>query len=354
MFNKPRGTYGIGPVRRKMLPLVRQLNRLLVELEFRSRRTRLIGRPYHLFVDPVNSCNLRCPLCPTGLNLKGREKGKMSPQVFDRVLRELGPYAFQILLYNWGEPLLHENIFDYVKSADNLGIETWLSSNLNILSDEAARAVVSSGLRHLILSLDGTNPESYAEYRIGGDFHRVVENAKRLHRVKQKMESPLPHVTLQFLVFQHNAGDVPRVRALASEIGADDVSIQSGYLGGKGQTPFIGSSDTRALIEKWLVKDPAFQGDFDYFRSDGVLNPNPCHFLWRTATINWDGSLSPCCCVYETSTDFGNIMEEPFATLWNNKLFRSARAHFRSGQDVEAPKNICHKCRVFAAPLRSK
>lgn len=341
------------PVPRKFLPYVRAGNRLLVEAEFRARRTRLLGRPYRLFVDPINICNLHCPLCPTGQNLKGRKKGKMPPEVFHKVLRELGVYAKQMLLYNWGEPLLHEQIFHYVRAAQDLDIETCLSTNLNIFSEETAREMIASGLRHLILSLDGTTPETYAQYRIGGDFHRVVENARILHRMKQKLNAPFPRVTLQFLVFKHNLADVPRVHDLGAEIGADEVTISGGYLGGKGQTPFIGSADTQELLDRWLVDDPAYRGEFDYFRPDGILTPDPCFFLWRTATVNWDGSVSPCCCVYEEETDFGNIMEQPFARIWNNEKFRSARACFGSGGKTAGPRNICHACRVFrAAPRR--
>ena len=50
----------------------RLLNLLLVELEYRLRRTRLFGHPYVLVADPTNVCNLRCPLCPTGLGTLGR------------------------------------------------------------------------------------------------------------------------------------------------------------------------------------------------------------------------------------------------------------------------------------------
>jgi len=317
-------------------------------MEFRAGRTRLLGRPYHLFVDPINICNLHCPLCPTGAGLQGRKKGKMPPALFDTVLRELGTFARQMLLYNWGEPLLHEHIHDYVRAAGERRIETWLSTNLSVnLPEEAAAEMVASGLARLILSLDGTTQESYRTYRVGGDFHRVVSNAKLLHRTKQRMNSPLPRVTLQFLVFRHNVQEVPRVKALASEIGADEVSILGGYLGGKEQTPFTGSANTASLRDTWLVNDPAWKGEFDYFRPDGYLSPHPCYFLWKTATVNWDGSVSPCCCVYDESTDFGNLLEQPFGAIWNSARYRSARARFARGRHAGGPQNICHACRVF-------
>ena len=42
------------------------LNLAIVEMEYRLRRTEVRGHPYIIIVDPLNVCNLRCPLCPTG------------------------------------------------------------------------------------------------------------------------------------------------------------------------------------------------------------------------------------------------------------------------------------------------
>ena len=39
-------------------------NLALIETERRLRRIDVKGRPYILFLDPCNYCNLRCPLSP--------------------------------------------------------------------------------------------------------------------------------------------------------------------------------------------------------------------------------------------------------------------------------------------------
>lgn len=353
MIPEIRWTWNPSPLARRVSALRRRANRYLVELEFRARRTRVRGRPYVLFVDPVNQCNLRCPLCPTGLRMKGRPKGRMSREVYDRVLTELAPHAIQILLYNWGEPLLHPDIFAFVRAAHERGLRTMLSSNLNLLEEEQARDMVRSGLDNLILSLDGTRPETYAFYRVGGDFEKVKENARLLARVKREMGSPRPHVTLQFLVFRHNYGDIPGIEALAREIGVDDVSVMNGYLGGEGQTPYVGRSDSRALAEKWLVRDSGYAAEFDYFADSEYLSPKRCYFPWKTVTINWDGAVSPCCCVFDASTDFGTIMDQPFLRTWNNEKYRAARALFGRQRPSGGAPTICHACKLFQqAPPR--
>ncbi|HNT36320.1 MAG TPA: SPASM domain-containing protein, partial [bacterium] len=87
---------------------------------------------------------------------------------------------------------------------------------------------------------------------------------------------------------------------------------------------------------------------FNYFSDSGYLNRSRCYFLWKSASFNWDGSVSPCCCVYDPSTDFGSICEEDFATIWNNDLFQSARAACTGRlAPKKAIRTVCSQCRVF-------
>ena len=67
-------------------------NLALVETERRLRRIEVKGRPYILFLDPCNYCNLRCPLCPTGANELGRRQQLMSFECFKRYLDPHLPY----------------------------------------------------------------------------------------------------------------------------------------------------------------------------------------------------------------------------------------------------------------------
>ncbi len=333
--------------------LFNNLNRALVGLEYHLRRIRVFGRPYILFVDTMNVCNLRCPLCPTGTGMKGRRKGRMEPRVFERVLQELGPYARQLWLYNWGEPLLNPDIFDFVHRAARRGIRTKLSSNMNLFNKEMAEQMVRSGLGDLIISLDGVHPQTYETYRVGGDFEQVKANVRLLSETKEALRSDRPRTILQFIVFKHNEHEVPAIKELATELGVDDVEVFGGDIGGEGHTPYTGRAETREMAEKWLSRNPEHRGYWDYFSEDGYLNPSHCWFLWRAAIVNWDGSVSPCCNVYRESDDFGNIMEQPFRQIWNNTQFRSARALFASGNGAQGTRTVCSTCKYFRSPSRS-
>ncbi len=335
-------------IRYALLRTKRLLNFAAVQLQFRLAKKVVWGHPYVMIVDTINSCNLKCPLCPTGLNMPGRPKGRMKLDAFKRITDELGDYALALVLYNWGEPLLNKDIFAMIEYATERHIKTILSSNLNLLDEEMARRMVGSGLDKIIVSLDGASDETYRQYRIGGDFDAVIKNLKLLLKTRDEMESATPKVVWQFLVFKHNEKEVDDARKMAEQIGVDETDVFTGYLGGPGQTPYVGDKNTPELLDKWLCSDSKFSGQFDYFANPDYLSNRKCYFLWQTITINWDGSVAPCCCVFDQSTDFGNITQQSFKEIWNNEKFRSARNLFgRNANGQNVPNTICRTCKVF-------
>lgn len=334
----------------KKLRLKKLFNRALVEIEYRLGSVSVSGYPWLIFVDTIDSCNLHCPLCPTGTKMKGREKGSMSKEVFDRVLSELGEYAQIMCLYNWGEPLLHREIFNFIKCTERFGIKCQFSSNLNIFNEKMAEEMIQSGLKELTISMDGMTAETYLKYRVGGDFEMLKKNVKLLEKTKQRLGSMLPKTILQFIVFKFNEHEVPKVKKMADELQVDAIDIIAGTIGGKHHTPYTGHSETRKLTEKWLTQKKGYKGAWNYFRKDDFLSPKRCWFLWKSVVINPDGGVAPCCNVYRKAHEFGNIMEEPFADIWNNTKYHSARSKFSMFTAQSTNQTACSSCRYFRPP----
>ncbi|MGD8398005.1 MAG: radical SAM protein, partial [Anaerolineae bacterium] len=192
------------------------------------RRERVAGLPYHYFIDPINVCNLRCPLCPTGRGVLARPRGRMDLEDLKRIVDEIAPYAYRIELYNWGEPLLHPDILEMIRYARGKRIMVGLSSNLNRLDRETAQQLVTSGLSQLVVSIDGADQETYAAYRRRGQLDRVLENLGLLVEARQALGSRTPFLIWRMLVGRHNETQVEDVARLAHEMGVD--SFTTGLL----------------------------------------------------------------------------------------------------------------------------
>ena len=335
----------------------RVLNLARTELQYRAGSVRVTGVPPAIFVDPACLCNLRCPLCFIGRKLPGRKRGLMTMETFRSIVDQVARDALVIHLYIRGEPLLNPQVFEMIAYAKAAGLKTAMSTHFSVFQEDLADNLIDSGLDGLTLSIDGATPETYSHYRIGGDFERVMTNLGTLIARKRARKASNPEIEWQYLAFRHNIHEIAAARSRAHAMGVRFTVLQ-GLLGGPGYEPFTGEHDP-ALVDKWIAPpealrhhlDPQLLGGplfFDY-QDEHYLNSHRCIFLWKTAYFNWDGSLSPCCFVYDAAHDYGNVHEAPLPVLRNNEHFLAARSLFLPpGSSRRSwPETICFHCHMY-------
>jgi len=240
-------------------------------------------------------------------------------------------------LYNWGEPLLHKNIVEMIRLAAATGARTYLSTNLNPLKPGMAEPLVRSGLHLLNASIDGTTQESYAAYRRGGDLERVLSNLRELVAARSRAPEVRLRIRWQFVVNRQNEGEIDRARRMAADIGLE-FRVHRLHVG-------LDAYDEQTLAERtrrdaeWL---PADAGLSRY----GKGRPNAlCGHLWDRTIVNFNGSVSPCCQVFEPQHAFAERFEADFGRIWNGPAYAAARAFFASGHVTsETERLVCHRC----------
>ena len=296
-------------------------------------RERMTGMPAFYFIDPINICNLRCPLCPTGRGLLARPAGRMDLAMYQRVIDEIAPYAYRVELYNWGEPLLHPQIMQMIEYASRRRISVRLSSNMNHLDADMSRQLVTSGLSQLTVSIDGATQESYAAYRRQGQLSRVLQNLELLLETRRELGAQRPFILWRMLIGKHNEHEIEAVRQMAREMDVDGFATS---------VLFVDTHDPEQ-INLWLPTDPA-QSAYDY-RSEVLENAWSCHELWEGMVINWDGGVAPCCWLHDARYDFGNVSRQTVREIWNGPKYVSARRS-RAGRAIRAADTItiCHRC----------
>ncbi len=323
-------------VARKHHTLRRLLNRFLVQAEMKLGRERLWSYPYRLTIDVTNKCNLHCPHCPTGRGDQGgRGRGNVSYDLFKTILDELGPYAYELELFNWGEPFFNRELPQLIAYATDKKVRTVASTNLSFpMTEEYIRSVITAGLGSLTGAIDGVDQASYEHYRRGGDFDLAIGNLKTFVRLKRELGSDTPDICWQYLVFAHNEDHLERARQLAAEIGTDYFSA------------IAGTHD-----------DPAWSPKGNYNADYLALHPNRCTFLWEKAVFHWDGGFASCCMGFNKHDDFDTFAAGSFHRLWNNDKFIAARRIW-TDRDSPLPEGHfcvdCDKVRLYRGmPLRS-
>lgn len=297
------------------------------------------GLPFSVSIEPTTACNLRCPECPSGLRAFSRNTGNLKADFFRKIIEELGEQLFYLTFYFQGEPYINPAFLDMVKFAHERGIYTATSTNGHFLNDKNAQATIESGLDRLIISVDGTTQEVYEAYRKEGNLEQVLEGARRVVQWKKKLKSSTPHIIFQFLVVRPNEHQIEEVKALAKEIGVDEVKLKTAQVYDYEQgNPLI------PTIEKYARY--AQQIDGSYTIKNELLNH--CWKLWHSCVITWDGWVVPCCFDKDAQYRLGSLQHESFAAVWYNEAYQAFRAQLLQGRDqIDICTNCTEGCKVW-------
>jgi radical SAM protein with 4Fe4S-binding SPASM domain len=289
------------------------------------------GYPTTLSIEPTTSCNLRCPECPSGLRSFTRPTGMLDEALFRKVIAESGNYLTYLHLYFQGEPYLHPGFTDLIKTADNAGIFTSTSTNAHYLNKKNVDNTIDSGLKQLIVSMDGTTQDIYQDYRIGGKLSKVTAGLELLLKRREELKRKFPRIILQFLVTGKNEHQIPELKKWAKEVGVDELQLKSIQI-----YDFENGSELIPSELKYsrYIKDAS--GKWKLKRNI----ENKCWRMWQGAVITWDGRVVPCCFDKDGSHVMGNVAEKTLKNIWKEPKYQAFRKNLlEDRKQIEICKN---------------
>ena len=285
------------------------------------------GMPVSISTELTNNCNLSCPNCSTGSGLMQRERGYMDIVLFNKILNELGPYLYNINLYFQGEPMLHPLFYLFIGTSQVPN--TVVSTNGHYLSVENSEKIAVSGLKKLIISLDGIDQKTYSAYRVNGKVDTVIDGINNICQARKRHNSSLK-IEIQLLVNRVNEHQIPMIRQLTKNVNAS-LSLKSMQV--------IDDAQRRS----WMPLNERFRR---YKIQDGkyvIKNslPDRCARLWFNPVITWDGKVIPCC--FDKNADYvmGDINHDSFREIWNGPKYRIFRKRILSGRHMI---EMCRNC----------
>ena len=298
-----------------------------------QKRTILDSMPYILKIETTNICNLRCAYCYDDRRAPQpgeRPYGRMTFEQFRGLIDSCGEYLFKINMYGFGEPFLFPETLEMIRYAANKNIGVGVSSNLNHRDPDLPRRIVASGLEVLIFSCHGVSFETSGRFMRGGNADLAFENLRSLIAARQAAGSKTPFIDWQYCVTGFNEHEIETARQKAAELGVDQVRFIRPFFPETAPDEWFSTMFPRQLLTHEHEASPG------------------CSWLYRSAYINWDGGLIPCCRdPRDPSVDFGNVFEIPLPTLWNSAKYQAARALLAdpTRHDLRAGI-VCGRCPV--------
>ena len=148
-----------------------------------------LAAPLKVHVDPASGCNFKCFFCPQAdpdaLRQAGVEFRSMTLPLFRKLIDDLGAFpqrVDELVLGNYGEPLLNKNLPEMIRYAKASGHvrEVSVITNASLLDGERADLLAAAGPEKNRISIEALSDASYLETTgVPQRFTEIVENIKR-------------------------------------------------------------------------------------------------------------------------------------------------------------------------------
>ncbi|MGW8272841.1 MAG: radical SAM/SPASM domain-containing protein [Thermodesulfovibrionales bacterium] len=193
------------------------------------RAFKLLRRRYLLVKLDVNwCCNLKCISCyfSEKRNTSADTKA-MSPELFDKIARDIFPRTRVLYLGCGAEPLLSPHIKDYMNIAGRYRIPVVaLLTNGTLLREDIISSALSNRFNQVEISIDAAHKSTYESIRIGGRFERLLENLETLKRAREKNRSHPMDVRFNFTAMRRNISELGDLVDLAARYNVSSIRIR--------------------------------------------------------------------------------------------------------------------------------
>ena len=150
----------------RLRPKVLVLNRRIRQSQMIARALKSRRHPIEAQIIPIRRCNLSCTYCN---EFDSSSKPVPTPELIHRIdlLAALGTATITI---SGGEPLLHPELDEIIKSIRDHGMLAGLITNGYLLTSERIKRLNHAGLDHLQISIDNVIPDD-----VSRKSHRTLQ-----------------------------------------------------------------------------------------------------------------------------------------------------------------------------------
>lgn len=324
--------------------------------------------PRCVFVEVTNRCNLSCNTCPRTF-VTYEKPNTLNWDTFVHIAGRF-PDVERAVLHGIGEPLLNGNLPRFIRYLKARGATVLFNTNAVLLNGNWSRALISSGLDEMRVSLDAATPDTYALIRGKPLLDRVVENLACFTAVQHELSSAKPRVSIWMTAIRENIAELPHLVRLAARVGVPEVYVQRlvYYLDSSSSSGLL--ERTQALYGQFDARVERIVAEAEYvarelgvaLRASGATDPRrslapsrsgdsrpwtACARPWTTAYVTANGNCLPCCISPFATVDYrslimGNIFERDFTQIWNGEPYQT----WRKALLGEHPPKSCHGCGV--------
>ncbi len=313
--------------------------------------------PVFLGIESTAKCNLKCNFCPR-TDFMTRDVGNMDLKLYKEIIDTVKPVF--ITLSQFGEPLIHPQIEEFINYADSKGVVVRITTNATLLSEKNSKMLVNSGLSHAMVSFDSCHKETYEKLRVGATFENVVERIKIFVRQAREKGGRYPIISFNVTLSNDNIHEIREMIDFCwNNFGIYPTFTQMYTYGekdyeqrraGKSSLEFVKEgldhAKTLGAAANTVVQNLGTL--YNKIAKRDTSPKRPCFWPYYTSTISWDGKVYPCCVHFDVQEDLGDLSKQSFKEVWNGDKYRSFRNRLNQGRDKI---KLCSTCSLSDEPI---
>ncbi|NVK18585.1 MAG: radical SAM protein [Methylocystaceae bacterium] len=266
-------------------------------------------------IEPTSVCNYRCVFCyQTDQKLQDRSaghKGRMSLDLFKKVVSQIEGKVEAVTLASRGEPLLCKDIVKMLEHISGKFLGLKINTNAWYLNEEKIHALLSAEANTIVFSADAADDELYAKLRVNGRLDTVLKNIEKFSEIKEKHYSDSRVIT--------------RVSGVKFSDQQNFQEIEAFWKDFVDQVAFVDYNPWESVYD-----------------AQPTEVSSPCSDLWRRTFVWWDGRMNPCDVDYLSSLAVGNVKDQHISELWTGEAYTRLRdTHLKNNRDKLMP---CRNC----------
>jgi len=302
----------------------------------------------------TRSCNLACVHCRAS-SQRGPYEGELSESRSMRLMDEIASIGKPVVILTGGEPLLRQDVFRLAAYGDRLGLRMVLATNGTLVTEEAARKMVDSGIKRVSISIDGADAASHDAFRgQSGAFAGAMHGIDALKKAGMEFQ-------INTTITRANLGQIKDLLDLAVHLEAAAHHIFLLVPTGRGKEladweigpvdyeetlAWFFEASLQCPIQTKVTCAPHYHRIYHQRRKDHPVpesaEAGSLHTMTRGCLggsafcfISHSGQVQPCGYL---EIDCGQVTERPFGDIWKESAVFSDLRH------LDRYKGKCGRC----------
>ena len=277
-----------------------------------------------IYIEITNICNLNCHFCP-----KTKRKYKfMNIKEFEKILYEIKPYTDYIFFHLMGEPLLNDNIGDFLELSYKMGFKVNLTTNGTLINNRKNILLKSKALRQINFSL-----HSFEANDNEIDFYEYVNNI--ISFVKEAKSNT--NIISALRLWNFNSSILKGENNLNEDI----INIIKNEFSYNGDLLEKLNKNNSVKISDRIYINGAEKFSWPNINIQEISDRGFCYGIRSHVGILVDGTVVPCCLDSEGNIPLGNIFEKDFESIINGDRAKNMFNGFSQRKKVE---KLCRTC----------